>query len=54
VDIEFKVTNSGKIKFTGADLGFRAVKDLATWTSTYGGAWPWSLGYKTFVATKKQ
>lgn len=53
VDIEFKVTNSGKIKFTGADLGFRAVKDLATWTSTYGGAWPWSLGYKTFVATKQ-
>lgn len=51
-DVTFKVTPSGKIKFTGVDIGFRATNET-TWTSSYGGAYPWKLGYGSFVATKK-
>lgn len=49
VDVVFKVTPSGKIKFTGTNLGFRRTNEI-TWTSSYGGAWPWSLCYGSFVA----
>lgn len=50
VDIEFKVTPSGKIKFTGADLGFRRT-NTTRWAE-YNGAWPWSLCYGSFTAEK--
>lgn len=53
IDLVLHYTSSGKLVCLSDALGFRAIKDAATWESTRAGGWPWDLCYTYFSATKK-